>query len=286
MNRTQNEIRALITLLGDDDQNVVEVARKELAQQAQQALPILKEIGLSDSEGRIRIQAQALIEEIRLADLEERFKSLLVSPDFDLERGCFILAKIEYPKLQRARYVEILDRHALEIQRQIHDLRNERLIVDSINYYLFEEIGFRGNLNAYYDAQNSFINRVLDQHLGIPISLCAIYLFISQRLHLPIYGVSFPRHFLLKYRKEKDLFYIDVFNRGKILTREDCANIIYNQGMAFYESYLSTTPPMEIFARMLRNLILIYQHNNQSHKIITLEKIFSDLIIQQEDENL
>lgn len=284
MNQVKRRIRALITLLGDDEPKVRDIAQKELLEQAESSMPILKEVVHSDSEGRIRIEACVLLEEMRLNDLEREFNSLLSARDFDLEQGCFILAQVEYPDLNVAEYVGQIDQLAREAQKRIQGVRDGMRVVERLNGYLFDEVGLRGNVKSYNDPENSFINRVLDRHLGIPISLSAIYLFIAKRLNLPIYGVGFPRHFLLKYRPEIDMFYIDVFNKGRILTREDCANVLHRQGYAFYDSYLATATPKEILARMIRNLVVIYDENSQIKKIDVLERIFCDFFIQEEED--
>ncbi|MFQ5770288.1 MAG: transglutaminase family protein, partial [bacterium] len=213
------EIKALITLLGDDDLKIRNVAWERLLAHGEPAHQLIKEVAFSDSEGRIRIEAQALLEEIRLDNLAKHFKKIIQSSDFDLEQACFILAQIEYPNLNISHYIEKIEYLAHEAQIRILGIQEEKKQVKNINHFLFYEQGFRGNVDAYFDPENSYINKVLDRYLGIPISLSAIYLFIARRLNLPIFGVGFPGHFLLKYKRDSDLFYIDAFNHGKILTR-------------------------------------------------------------------
>ncbi|MFQ5751753.1 MAG: transglutaminase family protein [bacterium] len=273
------EIKALITLLGDDDLKIRNVAWERLLAHGEPAHQLIKEVAFSDSEGRIRIEAQALLEEIRLDNLAKHFKKIIQSSDFDLEQACFILAQIEYPNLNISHYIEKIEYLAHEAQIRILGIQEEKKQVKNINHFLFYEQGFRGNVDAYFDPENSYINKVLDRYLGIPISLSAIYLFIARRLNLPIFGVGFPGHFLLKYKRDSDLFYIDAFNHGKILTRHDCERFLNRMGYEFYDSYLDISTPKEMLARMIRNLVLIYHQSNQLKKIDTLEKIFSDFFM-------
>lgn len=282
--KVEREIRALITLLGDEDGNIKEIARKKLLEYGESASPLLKEAAFNDYEGRVRIEAQAILEELRLEALALQYRELSVSRTFNLEKGCFLLAQIEYPDLDVPLYVEKIDNLAREAQQRILGFRDARRRVQLINQFLFDEQGFRGNINAYYDPQNSYINRVIDRRLGIPISLSAIYLFIAERLNLPIFGIAMPGHFLLKFQNDWDVFYIDAFNHGQIISREDCKRFLNKLGYAFNESYLAITETRDILARMIRNLVLVYHQNNQRRKVDILES-FLNTIIRRESWN-
>ena len=89
----------MITLLGDEDGNIKEIARNKLLEYGESASPLLKEAAFNDYEGRVRIEAQAILEELRLEALALQFRELSDSPTFNLEKGCFLLAQIEYPRL-------------------------------------------------------------------------------------------------------------------------------------------------------------------------------------------
>lgn len=281
MKMNEGEIRALVTLLADEDQSVQNVAREKLFENEKVARAILEEFAFTDSEGRVRIAAQGMLEEMRLSGLAEKFKEINRNSCFDLERACFILAKIEYPKLDISKYIQRIDQFATEMEKRVAGINQEKQKVEALNHFLFRELGFRGDVKSYFDPQNSYMNRVLDRFLGIPISLSALYLFVAQRLDLPVHGVGFPGHFLLKYRDDSD-FFIDAFNNGRILSRKDCESFLSKMGYSFYDSYLSVSTSKEILARMIRNLVLIYHQNNQRKKIDTLEKIFSDFFTKTE----
>ncbi len=283
--KAEREIKALITLLGDDDGNIREIARQKLVEYGDSASHWLKEVAFNDSEGRIRIEAQSIIAELRLERLTQHFKELSNSSTFDLERGCFLLAQIDFPSLDVPVYEEKIDNLAREVQMRVLGVRDVRRRVQIINQFLFYEQGFRGNVNAYYDPQNSYINKVLDRRLGIPISLSALYLFVAKRLSLPIYGVSMPGHFLLKFQSDRDVFYIDAFNQGKILSKDECKRFLNRMGYTFHESYLATADPRDILTRLTRNLVLIYHQNNQQRKVDILERFIS-IIERRESWNV
>jgi len=278
MSVSEKEIDALITLLGDDDPGIKDIARQKLLEVGEQARPRLRSTGASDVEGRIRIEAQSMLEEMRLDELARDFGLLDARYDFDLEEACFILAQIEYPKVNVAEYSERLDHLAQLARRRIDGVARMSHIIRIINHLLFYEKKFRGNIEDYYEPENSYINKVLDRRLGIPITLSALYLFIARRLDLPIYGVGFPGHFMLKFKNGSKWYFIDAFNRGQVLSIRDVELFLTLNGYEFDESQTHALQPREILARMIRNLVLIYQQNDEHHKIETLEKIFSNFV--------
>ena len=286
MCKQEREINALITLLGDDDLKVKNVAQQKLLELGEPAQQTLRQVAFSDSDGRTRIAAQALLEGFRLERLAQDFNKINRVSDFDLESACFILAKIEYPELDIQQYVNKIDQLALETERRLYGIQGERDKVEVINHFLFDEKGFHGNEKSYYEPENSYINKVLDRQTGIPISLSAIYLFLAGRLNLPVCGVGFPGHFLLKYRSNSRPFFIDAFNSGQILSQQECEHFLRKRGYAFHPYYLNTSESRDILARMIKNLVLIYLQKNQQNKINTLVKFFSEFVINERETKI
>ncbi len=279
MHELDSKVNALITLLGDENPDVRKIARDKLLNSGDHVFPVLRSIADIDSEGRIRIEARIILEENRLQRLTAQFKTLNDTEELDLEQAAFILAQIEYPELDVKHYVNIIDEFAEDVDKKLLHNCSPLEKIEKISQYLFTERGFKGSLGSYYDPENSFINRVLDRLVGIPISLSAIYLFIASRLDLPIDGVGFPGHFLLKYGEDSNLFFIDAFNSGQILTRDDCEVFLNKMGYRFHDFYLHRATARDILSRMIRNLVLVYLENNQSKKIATLERIFNNFIM-------
>lgn len=286
MGKQEREINALITLLGDDDLKVKNIAQQKLLELGEPAQQTLRQVAFSDSDGRTRIAAQALLEGFRLERLAQDFNKINRVSDFDLESACFILAKIEYPELDIQQYVNKIDQLALETERRLYGIQGERDKVEVINHFLFDEKGFHGNEKSYYEPENSYINKVLDRQTGIPISLSAIYLFLAGRLNLPVCGVGFPGHFLLKYRSNSRPFFIDAFNSGQILSQQECEHFLRKRGYAFHPYYLNTSESRDILARMIKNLVLIYLQKNQQNKINTLVKFFSEFVINERETKI
>ena len=143
----------------------------------------------------------------------------------DLAATALLIAEHLTQPFNKQLYLDRLDKIAAALRPRIAAADSDNEIIDTLNYFLFGQIRLSGNTDDYYNPNNSFLNRVLDTRKGIPISLSVIYMEIGQRLHLPLWGVSLPGHFIAAYGAENDPIFIDVFNRGRILTEDDCFEI-------------------------------------------------------------
>jgi regulator of sirC expression with transglutaminase-like and TPR domain len=214
-----------------------------------------------------------------LPEARRRFAALVrQSPgDFRLAEGALLIAQEEYPVLDVAHYLQRLDAMAEAVRSSLGLELNPQHIVASINAYLFDEVGLRGNQEHYYDPRNSFLNDVLDRKTGIPITLAVIYLDLGRQVGLPIVGVGLPGHFIVQYLAQTAPFWIDPFHRGAILTHADCVTRlrqIYGQDMTWDEAYLQPVSDHAILQRLLYNLKAIYiQQRDFSRALGVVERL-------------
>jgi len=155
----------------------------------------------------------------------------------------------------------MLDKMADVTQQRLRPADSPVERVGKLNTVLFETFGFRGATEDYYDPRNSFFNDVLDRRVGIPITLSAVYMEVSRRLNFPIMGVGMPGHFIVKYSDRREEFFLDPFNRGEILTLDDCQNRLYERygdSIEFNERLLGRVTNRQILWRILNNLKEIY----------------------------
>jgi len=191
------------------------------------------------------------------------FEQLVTLPDsaIPLAEAALLMACEEYPQLEVSPYVDKLDHMAEMAQESLRSGDSPIETVEKINTLLFETLGVRGNTDDYYDPRNSFFNDVLDRRVGIPITLSTVYLEVTRRLKFPIVGVGMPGHFIVKFADRDDEFFLDPFERGKILTREDCQlklHEMYGDSLEFHDRLLGRVTNRQILSRMLNNLKLIY----------------------------
>ena len=133
-----------------------------------------------------------------------------VQGPIELDRGALLIAQERRPDLDIPHYLRVLEEIAdnFSLPNQLIGLRDR---IDCFNAYLFEELGFRGNKEAYDDPQNSYLDAVLERRLGIPITLSVVYIEIGRRVGLPMFGVNFPYHFLVRCDASGEPIFIDPF---------------------------------------------------------------------------
>jgi len=191
----------------------------------------------------------------------KRFAELASGPDhrIDLAEAALLIAQEEYPWLDVAAYLRRLDELAAAAGSELRQGLAPAERIARLNHFLFVECSFTGNSDDYYDARNSFLNDVLDRRTGIPISLSLVYSEVAQRLDLPVYGVSFPGHFLVKYVGDEEII-IDPFF-GTVISTDECAQRlrgIYGDEARFDRRLLRPATAREILVRMLSNLKQVY----------------------------
>jgi regulator of sirC expression with transglutaminase-like and TPR domain len=132
-----------------------------------------------------------------------------------------LIARDEYPDLDPADYAAAVDKYAAALRPQLDRDIDLPARLTAINRYLFEEIGFAGNNNQYDDPRNSYLNEVVDRKLGIPISLAVIQIEVTRRLGMPLDGISFPGHFLVRLPVDDGILVLDPFNKGRPVSAEE-----------------------------------------------------------------
>jgi regulator of sirC expression with transglutaminase-like and TPR domain len=182
--------------------------------------------------------------------------------EVDLAEAALIIAHGEYPHLEIDAYRKQLAHMAEAVAERLEPNASLSRTIATINRYLFEELGFAGNVDDYFDPRNSFLNEVLERRLGIPITLSIVYLNIARRLGLPMRGVSFPGHFLVKMTVSGGDVVLDPFAGGVSLSAQDLKVRLRTVNPEDHEPDLERAlKPVgnkEVLARMLRNLKGIY----------------------------
>ncbi len=179
----------------------------------------------------------------------------LVAPG-ELAPAALAIARLAYPALDSAPYLERLDALGAEAARRAGAADAHGRIA-TLNQLLFDDEGFAGNRERYGDPRNSFLNEVLDRRTGIPITLGTVYIEVARRADLSVHGVSFPGHFLLMVPTPSDTVILDPFDRGAVLTMSDCRRLWerhVGSEAEFEPGVLSPASKHDVIARMLHNL--------------------------------
>ena len=256
--------QALVKLLSDEDTTVLQLLEERFLEMGADGLAFLEAVA-RDAAPDARRGARRILHTIHEREVFDAFARFCAvsSSAFDLEAGCWLLAKTRYPELDTVAYQARLDQMARELKERLTGRETPRATIEVCNRYLFRRLGFRGNEEDYYDPDNSYLNRVLDRRLGIPISLSVVYLLTGRRLGLPLQGVNLPGHFLLKWHSTSTEFYVDAFNEGQVLHKEDCKEMCEQMGHGFRPAHLASATSRQILLRICRNLQAIYLERDE-----------------------
>jgi regulator of sirC expression with transglutaminase-like and TPR domain len=179
----------------------------------------------------------------------------------DLAAGALLIAAEEYPQLQVAPYLRRLDLLAERVGDRLAGENAPTVVLQELCRVLFQEEGFRGNVDAYDDPRNSFLNDVLDRGLGIPITLGVVLLEVGWRVGLPLRGVNFPGHFLVRYEGQVARLLIDPFDGGRVRWEDEGQELldrVYGGMVRMRPEFLEPAARSDILARILTNLKGIY----------------------------
>ncbi len=259
----EGEWQALARLLADEDLRVLNLLEEQFRGMGAHGLQFL-ETTAKEGEPASRRGARQILQVIREGESTQAFHRFCAhcGSHFDLEAACWLLAKTRYPELDEGAYHARLDQMGRELRERLTGRETPRATIEVCNHYLFRILGFRGNDQDYYDPDNSYLHRVLDRRLGIPITLSVVYLLVAKRLNLPLHGVNLPGHFLLKWQTEGVQFFIDPFHQGQLRQEEDCRRMCEQLAMGFHPAYLAAATPRQVLLRMCRNLQAIYKESD------------------------
>ena len=175
--------------------------------------------------------------------------------NYNLIEKCLKLAQIlEYHDLDISKYITKINVIGNSLKMKISEVKNPTYLISMLNEYIFDELGFHGAEEDYYDPGNSFLNIVFDKKTGIPITLSIIYAEVAKNIGLDLKIVGFPGNVIVKYKNE---IILDPFYRGKLLTIEDLEEILdrnFGDGIEFVPEYLNEATTEQLLTRLLRNL--------------------------------
>ena len=214
----------------------------------------------------------------------DRFEALVVPgvEPFDLALAALTAAAALGEEIDVELEKTRLDDVAKEARERVALAEGPLGQINALNETMFDDLGFAGNTDDYYDPRNSLLNQVIERRLGIPITLSLVYIEVGARVGIPLAGVGMPGHFLVKHDAESSLF-VDPFHRGVILDEGECIQQFsrINEGLHWDPLFLSPVAPRSLLARMLRNLGAIW---TQREDLALAERVLTLLMALQPGE--
>lgn len=250
------EFKALVSLLEDDDRQVIDHVEEKIKSLGQEIIPYLETEWESNLNPKVQRRLEDLIHILQFGLLEQRLVDWYENESEDLLKGLWIVATYQYPDLEYLKLKQDLEQIYyeawLEFKPDAHPIDQIKLL----NSVLFGKLKFGANTKNFHSPSNSMINMVLESKKGNPISLCAVYMLVANKLKMPVYGVNLPNLFILTYLHEQHhQFYINAFNRGLIFSKDDIDNYVSELRITSQESFYQPCDNQEIIKRSLRNLM-------------------------------
>jgi len=215
--------------------------------------------------------------------LSSALETLAVDPnaEIDLARISLLIARDAYSQMSPRQYLRRIDRLADQLRPRLVGSLAARTV--ELTTFLFEECGFAGNTENYYDPRNSYLNKVLDRQVGLPIALSVLAVAVGTRAGLNVVGVGLPGHFIAKAVDGNEEVLFDPFNGGQFLDLEACEALIGSVTGRPFEATpatLQATPPGAIVARMLQNLKTAYLAEREYRRGARVTRRLAQLIPQ------
>ena len=284
------EIASLIDLLDDPDERVFQHVQEKLIEIGTDAIPFLEQsweenkydsLFLERIESLIdTIQFNQIIKELQLWNTAE-------NPILD---GWILLTKWQFPGINVVQIKAKIEEIKNDIWIEIKGKQTAQEKILTFNKVFYTNYKFQGNTKNYHSPINSFIHTVLETKHGNPLSLAILYSTIAQMLHIPIYGVNLPNHFILAYvdrdsfsinldqvNKSDILFYINAFSNGSILNEKDIQLFLKQLKIEPGNSFFVPCSTRIILLRIISNLVSSYQQLGNKKKVeqlIQLKQIF------------
>lgn len=212
------------------------------------------------------------------AAARERFRGLVARRAEDhLSEAALLIALEQYPALDVSSYLDRMEEWSRAIRERVEGSGDIERILTAINDFLFEQEGFHGEADDYYDPRYSFLNEVIDGHAGLPITLSIVYLEISRRVGLQTVGIAIPGHFLVQLSGPWGKILVDPFDQGRALTREECQGFmdrLYGGAVQFREHHLRSFRDDQILGRLLSHLKSMYlAHGDRAGAIAAFDRL-------------
>lgn len=273
------EMKALVYLLGDTDPEVARHVEQKIISLGDTIIPFLEQEWEQSFDPDAQKRMEELIHALQFENLKKKLAVWKETGGEDLLEGLWLIATYQYPDLE---FTKIKDQVQQIYYETWLEFKPDAVPLDQVkilNSVMFNKLKFSPNTKNLSSIGNSMINVVLESKKGNPISLCCLYMLVAQRMKLPIYGVNLPNLFTLTYKMGKHQFYINVFNKGLVFSKQDIDNYLRNLKLKSSDIYYQPCSHLDIIRQVLRNMILALGKTGETEKeneIRQLLEVISD----------
>jgi regulator of sirC expression with transglutaminase-like and TPR domain len=275
--RAAARLEALVTLLGDESPHVAEVARDELQQQGALALPVLRRAARAE-DAAVRGRARTLLSALDRRRTRRRLLRYLAQRRIELEPAFFLMARLSDPGLDARPYRKALDAFADAARERIASAARKGGAHPGLALaaYLGGEIGFTGAVDDYHHPDRIHVPRVIETRRGLPLSLCAIYVFVARRLGIRAAVLPVPGHVVLRVYGGDRPILLDPFQGGEMRTHRELLEHLARHGLAPQPAWFHDASDALLVQRQLLNLMTSHRQRGflrearEAHRLAAL----------------
>jgi hypothetical protein len=281
-----SEIEALINLIDDPDEQIYLRVKERIVAIGEDAIPSLENVWELNTFGQeFQRRIEDIIHDIQFESVRKGLYDWAKSGAEDLFEGALLVARYQYPDLDETESYNLLTKLHQDIWLELNDELTALEQVKVMNHILFDVHGFRGNKKNFHAAQNNYINTVLENKKGNPLSLSILYIVLARRLDIPIYGVNLPNHFVMAYVDEYNimqlvesslkgsteierlLFYINAFSQGTIVHKNEITTYLQDLKLEDDPKFYEPCGNKTMVERLLNNLVFSYERLGYPEKV-------------------
>jgi regulator of sirC expression with transglutaminase-like and TPR domain len=270
----EQEIKALVSLLDDEDDEVTTLVEKEIRLRGEAIIPFLEtewqEAGFNPV---VQRKLEELIHDLQFDQVLDRIANWRNGGGIDLLEGLWAVTTYQYPDLTfdklKYDFEQLYYEAWLEFKPEMHPVDQ----IKTLNHVFYNILKFGSNTKNFHSASNSMLNVVMESRRGNPISLCCLYMLIAQKLKMPVYGVNLPNLFILTYKKDNVQFYVNVFNKGLVFMKSDIDHFVGQLNLKPTDSFYQPCTNIDIVKRVMRNLAVAFERTSDRHKAKDIEKM-------------
>ena len=277
---TVSQLNALVSLLDDPDLEVKNHVRDRIITLGAEIIPFLEQKWEASFNPEVQKEIEELVHDLQFSLVKSRFAEWRNTEDRDLLTGLWILNTYQYPDLEYSKLNAAMHQIYFDVWTSFKNDLQPYEQIRIINNVLFNTLRFSANTKNFHSPGNSMLSTVLDTKRGNPITLCAIYLLVAKKLGLPIYGVNLPNLFVLTYKSADISFYINVFNKGLIFSRQDIFNYLEHLKIEPQDMFFEPCAHIDIILRSLRNLGNSFEKLGEANKVEEVREMIEILETQ------
>lgn len=274
----RKRLAAMASLLADDSPHVWEQVRRHFEMSGKAAMPTLERSARS-RRARVRGRARSILIQLDKQRAMRRLVRYVGRTDIDLERALFLLGRYHTPDLDPRPFQRALDSMASEVarraRRRTDALQRAQVLVE----YLGQELDYGGSLADFHHPDNIHLHCAIKRRAGMPLTLCAIYLFVARRAGLHVAAFPLPGHVMLRlYGEGKKSLIVDPFHRGQVRTERECKKYLDRNGLVFQGDWLSDASDRALLERQLRNLVRSSKQRGLNREVRELNQVIRALV--------